>query len=627
MTEANISQTSNPSDECSICLSSLTQQGLDVFTTACQHQFHFQCLVKNIQAKNNECPLCRTRLDSLADVLNATSNNTVQQTITQNIISPPTTTPVPVNNAGIWNTLTRSLSSAFSWGNRNFRRPTSAASNNNSSSSINIFNKKSSPDDRVDEQAVRALADRIRTARQQSAGNHQEMPLVTLTTTMEFGAQESTKESNIYGMVSLKAPSLFSNITNEKELDELHVPIDLICVVDQSGSMGGQKISLLKDTLNYIVDQLTALDRLAIVSFDTNAYDRSDGLKLMTTQKKEVVRGAIRERIHASGGTYIGSGLQMAIDLFRNRQTTNPLGAMLLLTDGQDNQSHDYSRLMKSLPDGIVCHTFGYGSDHNAALLSQIAEQGYGGTFTYIDRMDAIGPSFAAAIGGLFTCIAKNLRIKLEFENDYQITHTHTTYDYEPKHLPSRQITFKMTDLNADESRNLVFQVKIPKLQSSESDDLDEHTIGHVSLEYTDANTDQTLHTPSVSFTIARPNQLDPQSSLLQVNYALDIQRNRAETSEVLKQAVDTTDYERANELVKGQLDKIRASVSAQDPLCQELIRDLEYKYSSQHEFKTTMTNMYMQHGQERATYSTCTTMSAARYMTSGQERYRKKLF
>jgi len=167
----------------------------------------------------------------------------------------------------------------------------------------------------------------------------------------------------------------------------------------------------------------------------------------------------------------------MAIQLLKNRQTTNPLGAILLLTDGQDNQHHNYQTLMKGLPKGVVCHTFGYGSDHNAGLLSQLAEQGHGGTFTYIDAVNAIGPAFATALGGLFTCVAKQVRVKLEFDDNYNVTHTNTIYQYEPKNLPSRQITFTMTDLNADENRNLVFQLQIPKIKSDENNSNDQ-TIG-----------------------------------------------------------------------------------------------------------------------------------------------------
>jgi hypothetical protein len=49
--------------------------------------------------------------------------------------------------------------------------------------------------------------------------------------------------------------------------------------------MAGEKLALLKQTLIYIVEQMSELDRLAIVSFNTQAFDRSHGLKRMTQQK------------------------------------------------------------------------------------------------------------------------------------------------------------------------------------------------------------------------------------------------------------------------------------------------------------------------------------------------------
>lgn len=86
-------------------------------------------------------------------------------------------------------------------------------------------------------------------------------------------------------MVTLKAPSLLSDTATEKELDELHVPIDLVCVVDQSGSMNGDKIELLKNTLKYIIEQMGTLDRLSIITFNSTAQDQSKGFKLMTAEK------------------------------------------------------------------------------------------------------------------------------------------------------------------------------------------------------------------------------------------------------------------------------------------------------------------------------------------------------
>jgi hypothetical protein len=114
MATSQDSVSSNTTEECSICLGSLSQQGKDTYTTACQHTFHFQCLAKHVQAQNSECPLCRTRLDSLVDVINTSSNNSMPSPPIQNV---PIQQPVapPENNTGVWGTLTKSLSSAFGW--------------------------------------------------------------------------------------------------------------------------------------------------------------------------------------------------------------------------------------------------------------------------------------------------------------------------------------------------------------------------------------------------------------------------------------------------------------------------------------------------------------------------------
>lgn len=112
------------------------------------------------------------------------------------------------------------------------------------------------------------------------ASNTTNTSLITASTALEFGGRLSQEESTLFGLVTLQAPPISDSLTSSSR-----IPIDLVCVVDQSGSMAGQKLALLKQTLGYIVDQLTELDRLAIVSFNSEAFDRSHGLKRMTQQK------------------------------------------------------------------------------------------------------------------------------------------------------------------------------------------------------------------------------------------------------------------------------------------------------------------------------------------------------
>ena len=71
----------NPSaqntDDCTICLNSLAP-GTTVLTLSCNHKFHLQCLAANIQASNEECPLCRTKIDpSVLQLLKTKSAPTV----------------------------------------------------------------------------------------------------------------------------------------------------------------------------------------------------------------------------------------------------------------------------------------------------------------------------------------------------------------------------------------------------------------------------------------------------------------------------------------------------------------------------------------------------------------------
>ncbi|CAF5222511.1 unnamed protein product, partial [Rotaria magnacalcarata] len=177
---------------------------------------------------------------------------------------------------GIWAKLTKPIRNALKHGSNN--NACTSYRNYRALPSFN-FSDFSLSQDSIDEENVTALSNCIIAVRQQSIEGHTQFLSIIATTALEFGGQESTKQSNIYGMVTLKAPSILSSRATEKEVDELRVPVDLVCVVDQSISIRGQKIALLKDTLNYIVDQMGPLDRLAIISFDTRAFDRSQGLK------------------------------------------------------------------------------------------------------------------------------------------------------------------------------------------------------------------------------------------------------------------------------------------------------------------------------------------------------------
>lgn len=263
-----------------------------------------------------------------------------------------------------------------------------------------------------------------------------------------------------------------------------------------------------------------------------------------------------------------------------------------------------------------------------------------------------MGSAFAATMAGLLTCVAQQICVNIEFNEEYQVTHTHSKYKHEPERLPSSKVIFKLNDLNADESRNLLFQLYVPKVSQDEHQLAVNHIIGefffmgidfsnrlihwrisalfrghavefiyiclgHVTITYIEPNSRNRLTTTPVPFHLVRASSLTP--NYLQINHTLDVQRNRIETAFVLNQAMNETNYQLSINLLKAQVKKIEESVSANDPFCQQLIIDLQHRYPTERDYRLSQSNACLQHSSERSTYSTEHTPSVMLYQSPYQ--------
>jgi len=75
---------------------------------------------------------------------------------------------------------------------------------------------------------------------------------------------------------------------SEEEAENTRPGIDIVCVIDISGSMNGPKIHLVRKTLNFLVSKLTSNDRLSIVVFSSHAERRSRLIRCTDTGKDQL---------------------------------------------------------------------------------------------------------------------------------------------------------------------------------------------------------------------------------------------------------------------------------------------------------------------------------------------------
>ena len=110
--------------------------------------------------------------------------------------------------------------------------------------------------------------------------------------------------------------------------------LDLVTVLDVSGSMGGSKLALLKQAMRFVIDHLGPGDRLCIVAFSSGAY-RIIRLTRISDGGKASAKAAV-ESLVAQGSTDIRGGLRVASDVLDGRRHRNAVASVILLSDGQD---------------------------------------------------------------------------------------------------------------------------------------------------------------------------------------------------------------------------------------------------------------------------------------------------
>ncbi|KAF8723027.1 hypothetical protein HU200_022174 [Digitaria exilis] len=252
-------------------------------------------------------------------------------------------------------------------------------------------------------------------------GNENETPAsLEITTDTEFPAvQESVAQESFAILIHLKAPHAPASM-------DTRAPLDLVTVLDVSGSMVGMKLELMKRAMAFVIQNLRPSDRLSVIAFSSAAW-RLFPLRKMTPFGQEQSLQSV-ESLVANGGTNIADGLWKASRVMEDRQARNPVSSIIILSDGVDTQNiprlarigglPDYGQLVPSsiLPGSghhVPIHAFGFGLDHDSRAMHAVAELS-GGTFSFIDAVGSIQDAFAQCIGGLLSVMAQETRLNIE---------------------------------------------------------------------------------------------------------------------------------------------------------------------------------------------------------------------
>ncbi len=170
---------------------------------------------------------------------------------------------------------------------------------------------------------------------------------------------------------------------------ELRLPTSaLVLVLDKSGSMdfdvAGARATqqqIANEAAALAIESLRQQSYVGVVAFD---FAGSVVVPIQLNEDPKPIADLVRG-IRPEGGTNIGDGMRLGLNLLQQVPAQVENRHMVILTDGRSDRGEIEGELQRAIAAGITVTTIGVGDDVDEPLLSAIASQANGRFFSVRD--------------------------------------------------------------------------------------------------------------------------------------------------------------------------------------------------------------------------------------------------
>jgi Mg-chelatase subunit ChlD/ppGpp synthetase/RelA/SpoT-type nucleotidyltranferase len=184
----------------------------------------------------------------------------------------------------------------------------------------------------------------------------------------------------------LEVPNADVTIAIQDLWSQVKKPVDVVVVMDISGSMRGKKISSARESLGEFIGLLDDRDRLQVILFSTEIISLAD-LSPLSENREELQRRV--SAVSEGGGTRLFDATLNAYQAIEATGDKDHIRALVVLSDGMDTESNIgldmlINKIGASGEDSgtaIKIFTIAFGNDANKEILRQISESTGGRLF------------------------------------------------------------------------------------------------------------------------------------------------------------------------------------------------------------------------------------------------------
>ena len=242
--------------------------------------------------------------------------------------------------------------------------------------------------------------------------------------------------------------------------DPSDLPVDLVMVIDRSGSMQGEKIAAARHAVRQLLDRLTGRDRLALVAYADGVEVVAPLTPVDADRRNRLIRRV--GRIRPGGGTNLGGGLQQAIELLAGTAVDGRQRRVVLISDGLANQGVTDPVALGRMAAAATDHHFaistvGVGLEFNELLMTAIADNGLG-RYYFLENPQVFAQVFEKEFQSARRIAASNVAIRIPLAAGVQLVDAGGF----PIHYEAGVAVIRPGNLVAGQERKLFLNFQVP---------------------------------------------------------------------------------------------------------------------------------------------------------------------
>ncbi len=236
--------------------------------------------------------------------------------------------------------------------------------------------------------------------------------------------------------------------------------VDMVIVLDRSGSMQGAKIRDAKAAILDLLSNLSARDRFALVSYSGGVQINCHMMKVTGGNRKHL-EAAIK-KISANGGTNLGAGLETGINVLMSAAKNGNAGKVILISDGLANQGVTDPVSLGSMASiatekDFAVSTVGVGADFNEILMTLLADKGTG-NYYYLENPDAFAEVFQKEFFNSGAAVATSMEVRIPLNGGVSLVNA-AGY---PIKVKNNHAVFYPGQLCSGQTRKLFLTLRVP---------------------------------------------------------------------------------------------------------------------------------------------------------------------